>query len=114
MNDEARSEAQLMHDERGGLSADLFALVATVLMAYGTFWILYEYLFPLEESILLDVVVAIRSPFIDAFGPTRGATVFLVVVLVLGLLLNVAIFIMDRKSTADTEQISQDGGNQGV
>ena len=103
--------SRLMYDERGGLGADFLAFVATVLMVYGAFWVFYEFFYPLDESILFDVVLAIRSPFIEVFGPTRGSTVFLLLVLVVGILLNVAVYMIDEQSTTE---IAENGGKEDI
>jgi len=81
-----------MNDDRGHLAADLFALVATVLMAYGAFWLAFKLFYPPDESILADGVAVVRGAFIDALGPTHGAWAFLAVVAALAVLLNVVVF----------------------
>ncbi|NUC75011.1 hypothetical protein HTZ84_22360 [Haloterrigena sp. SYSU A558-1] len=78
-------------DDRGQLG-DLFALVVGLVVLYGVWALAFRFFYPPEESIVADGVLAVRSVFIDALGPSRGAGAFLATVLVLALFLNVVVF----------------------
>lgn len=103
-----------MNDDRGQLS-DGLALVVALIVAYGGFSLAFRYLYPFEESIIADGILAVRGVFIDVLGPTRGAGAFLGVVVVLALLLNVVVFtdLLGPDMTIDehsTESTDENGG----